>query len=73
MADGLVDRVRDPAIIVGLGVGAFRMGHPSAPWWTLAAVAGYLWFFYVSAATPSHWRESAPSPWMRTKGVFVTG
>jgi phosphatidylglycerophosphate synthase len=70
VADGLVDRLRDPAVIVGLGVGAFRMGHPSAPWWTLGAVAGYYAFFYVSGATPSHWREARSSSDIGEKHMF---
>src|SRR2546425_2941753 len=58
VVDGLVDRVRDTSVIVGLGIGAFRMGHPDAVWWTIGAAVGYLTFFYVSAASPSHWREA---------------
>jgi phosphatidylglycerophosphate synthase len=57
--DGLADRLRDTSLIVGAGVGALHL-HPSAPGalqWTIAAVVGYLGFFYVSAAAPSHWRE----------------
>jgi phosphatidylglycerophosphate synthase len=70
VADGLVDRIRDPAVIVGLGVGAYRMGHPSAAWWTLGAVAGYMWFFYVSAASPSHWREARNTADIDEKHMF---
>jgi phosphatidylglycerophosphate synthase len=57
IADGLCDRVRDTALVVGLGIGAGNAGASHALAWTLAAAVGYLWFFYVSAATPSHWRE----------------
>ena len=57
VADGLCDRLRDTAVIAGLGIGAARDGIDVALAWTLAAVIGYLLFFYVSAATPSHWRE----------------
>ena len=57
VADGLTDRLRDLAVIVGLGVGAGRQADDAALAWTLAAVAGYLAFFYVSGAFPSHWRE----------------
>jgi phosphatidylglycerophosphate synthase len=70
VADGLVDRVRDTAVIVGLGVGAFRMGHPDALQWTIGAVAGYLGFFYVSAATPSHWREARSESDIDEKHMF---
>jgi phosphatidylglycerophosphate synthase len=55
--DGLADRMRDTALIVGAGVGALNSGSPSALAWTIGAVVGYLGFFYVSAAAPSHWRE----------------
>jgi CDP-L-myo-inositol myo-inositolphosphotransferase len=57
VADGLCDRLRDTVVIIGLGVGAANGGEDAAPWWTMAALAGYLLFFYVSAAAPSHWRE----------------
>jgi CDP-L-myo-inositol myo-inositolphosphotransferase len=57
VADGLCDRLRDTAVIAGLGIGAAQDGGDAALAWTLAAVIGYLLFFYVSAATPSHWRE----------------
>jgi phosphatidylglycerophosphate synthase len=57
VADGLCDRLRDTAVIAGLGIGAAHDGSDAALAWTLAAVIGYLLFFYVSAATPSHWRE----------------
>jgi phosphatidylglycerophosphate synthase len=58
VVDGLVDRMRDVAIVTGTGVGAWRGGSGSALLWTLAAAVGYLAFFYVSAAFPSHWREA---------------
>jgi glycosyltransferase involved in cell wall biosynthesis/phosphatidylglycerophosphate synthase/uncharacterized membrane protein YbhN (UPF0104 family) len=57
VVDGLCDRLRDTALVIGLGVGAYRHGSPSALAWTIAAVAGFLAFFYVSGAAPSHWRE----------------
>jgi phosphatidylglycerophosphate synthase len=57
VADGLCDRLRDTAVIAGLGVGAWQDGSDAALAWTLAAAIGYLLFFYVSAAAPSHWRE----------------
>jgi phosphatidylglycerophosphate synthase len=57
VADGLCDRLRDTAVIAGLGIGAARDGSDAALALTLAAVIGYLLFFYVSAAAPSHWRE----------------
>lgn len=57
VADGLCDRARDTALLAGLGIGAARM-HVSGAWpWTMGALVGYLLFFYVSAAAPSHWRE----------------
>jgi phosphatidylglycerophosphate synthase len=55
--DGLADRLRDTAALVGCGVGALRTGSPAALAWTVGAIVGYLGFFYVSAAAPSHWRE----------------
>src|SRR5205085_5424286 len=58
------------AVVVGLGVGAFRMGHPAAVWWTIGAVAGYLGFFYVSAASPSHWREARSQEDVADKHMF---
>jgi phosphatidylglycerophosphate synthase len=73
VVDGLVDRVRDAAVIVGLGVGSYRMGHPAAVWWTLGAVAGYLGFFYVSAASPSHWREARSTADIDDKHMFRVG
>lgn len=57
VADGLCDRLRDTSVLVGLGVGASRAGVSAASWWTVAAIAGYLAFFYVSGAAPAHWRE----------------
>jgi phosphatidylglycerophosphate synthase len=57
VADGLCDRLRDTAVIAGAGIGAMRGGDAHALMWTLAAVAGYLAFFYVSGSAPSHWRE----------------
>ena len=57
VADGLCDRLRDTSLIVGMGVCAFRTDAPTGLMWTIAAVAMYLGFFYVSGAFPSHWRE----------------
>lgn len=57
VVDGLVDRLRETAVIVGTGIGVARQGDDAASWWTLAAVTGYLAFFYVSAGFPAHWRE----------------
>ncbi len=68
--DGLADRLRDTAVIVGCGVGALRSGSPSALAWTIAAVVGYLGFFYVSAAAPSHWREVRSEADLDEKHMF---
>ena len=57
VADGMSDRLRDTLVIIGLGIGGTELYGDGAAWWTIAAVAGYLGFFYVSAAAPSHWRE----------------
>jgi len=70
VADGLCDRLRDTALVVALGVGAARAGHAQALAWTVAAVAGYLAFFYVSAAAPSHWREIARDSDLDEKHAF---
>jgi phosphatidylglycerophosphate synthase len=70
IADGLADRLRDTALIVGAGVGLARAGDPTALAWTLAAVAGYLAFFYVSAAAPSHWREVRSEADLEEKHMF---
>jgi phosphatidylglycerophosphate synthase len=70
VADGLCDRLRDTAVIVGLGIGASRSGVDGALAWTLAAVAGYLLFFYVSAAAPSHWREIRAASDLDEKHAF---
>ena len=71
VADGLCDRLRDTAVIAGLGIGAARDGgDTTALAWTLAAVIGYLLFFYVSAATPSHWREIRRSGDVDEKHAF---
>jgi phosphatidylglycerophosphate synthase len=74
VADGLTDRVRDTAVLLGLGVGAMRSGHPDdALAWTLAAVTGYLFFFYVSGAAPSHWREVRSEADLDEKHMFRVG
>ena len=70
VADGLCDRLRDTAVIAGLGIGAARSGVDGALAWTLAAVIGYLLFFYVSAAAPSHWREIRAAADLDEKHAF---
>jgi phosphatidylglycerophosphate synthase len=73
VADGLADRLRDTAVIVGAGVGAFRHGEPGALAWTLGAAVGYLGFFYVTAAFPSHWREIRSEKDLDEKHMFRLG
>ena len=74
--DGLADRLRDTAVIVGCGVGAFKMAGASstatthALVWTIGAVVGYLGFFYVSGAAPSHWREVRTQTDLEEKHMF---
>jgi phosphatidylglycerophosphate synthase len=70
VADGLCDRLRDTAVIAGAGIGAARSGDPHALAWTLAAVAGYLAFFYVSGAAPAHWREARSQTDVEEKHTF---
>jgi phosphatidylglycerophosphate synthase len=70
VVDGLTDRLRDTALILGLGLGAYRAGSHVAAWWTITAVVGYLGFFYVSAAAPSHWREIRSSRDLDEKHMF---
>lgn len=70
VADGLADRLRDLALIVGAGVGLHRAAEPSALAWTLAAAVGYLAFFYVSGAFPSHWREARDPSELDEKHLF---
>jgi phosphatidylglycerophosphate synthase len=70
VADGLTDRLRDLAVIVGLGVGAGRHGTDAALAWTMVAAAGYLAFFYVSGAFPSHWREVRSTSDIDEKHMF---
>jgi len=57
VADGLSDRLRDTSVLAGCAVGAHALGSSGALGWGMGAIAGYLAFFYVSAATPAHWRE----------------
>lgn len=57
VVDGMSDRLRDTLVIIGLGVGGTALHGEVAAWWTVAALTGYLGFFYVSASAPSHWRE----------------
>ncbi|MDQ3778502.1 MAG: CDP-alcohol phosphatidyltransferase family protein [Actinomycetota bacterium] len=73
VADGLCDRLRDTAVILGCGIGASRAGDAHALEWTLAAIVGYLAFFYVSAAAPSHWREIASERDLDEKHSFRVG
>lgn len=56
--DVLCDRLRDTAIIAGCGIGAHRAGVGGAFEWTIAAIAAYLFFFYLSSVSPAHWREA---------------
>ena len=70
VADGLCDRLRDTAVIIGAGFGAFRADEAHALVWTIFAVAGYLAFFYVSAAAPSHWREIRSEDELEQKHAF---
>jgi len=51
-------------------VGALKSGSPSALAWTIVAVVGYLGFFYVSAAAPSHWREVRSEADLEEKHMF---
>jgi phosphatidylglycerophosphate synthase len=72
--DGLTDRVRDTAVITGCGVGAVRAGFDPGLYWTLGAVCGFLYFFYLSGMSPSHWREARNDSDVDEKHVFrVTG
>ncbi len=68
--DGLTDRVRDTAIIAGCGIGATRAGFGSGLEWTLGALCGFLYFFYVSGMSPSHWREARDRADVDEKHVF---
>lgn len=56
--DTFCDRVRDTLVIAGCGVGAARAGISGAYGWTIAALAVYLLFFYLSSISPAHWREA---------------
>ncbi len=75
VADGMCDRLRDTAVVTGLGVGALRSGYPSIPAlaWTMAALVGYLGFFYVSSAAPAHWREMRSDRDLDAKHMFRVG
>lgn len=68
VADGLCDRLRDTALLLGVA-GAARHAA-SAPAWSLGAVCAYLGFFYVSAAAPSHWREARDEHDVAEKHAF---
>ena len=70
VVDGMSDRLRDTLVIVGLGIGGSALYGDAAAWWTLAAVAGYLGFFYVSASAPSHWREVRTQADLEVKHSF---
>ena len=69
VVDGLSDRMRDTAVIAGAGLGTYRAESVPVQW-TLAAVAGYLFFFYVSGAFPSHWREIRSEDDLDDKHMF---
>ncbi|HEX2050093.1 MAG TPA: CDP-alcohol phosphatidyltransferase family protein [Actinomycetota bacterium] len=69
VVDGLSDRLRDTAVIAGAGLGVHRV-EGVALQWTLAAVSGYLFFFYVSGASPSHWREIRTEDDLDDKHMF---
>lgn len=73
VVDGLCDRLRDVAMLVGAGIGAYRTGNVVALEWTIGAVAGYLGFFYVSAAAPAHWREIRSGEDLEAKHMFRLG
>jgi phosphatidylglycerophosphate synthase len=68
--DGVTDRIRDTAILIGCGVGATRAGFDAGLGWTIAAISGFLFFFYVSGMAPSHWRESRGEDDVDEKHVF---
>jgi len=68
--DGLTDRLRDTAVIVGCGIGAHQAGLASGLEWTIGAVCGFLYFFYVSGIAPSHWRESRSEGDVDEKHMF---
>lgn len=68
VADGLCDRLRDTALLLGVA-GAARHAD-SATVWSLAAVCAYLGFFYVSAAAPAHWREARDARDVDEKHAF---
>lgn len=66
--DGLTDRLRDTALLIGCAAAARDI--PGAQAWSMAALAAYLGFFYVSAASPSHWREAEGSRDVDEKHAF---
>ena len=68
--DGLTDRLRDTALVAGCGIGAARAGFAGAAWWTVAALAGFLYFFYISGMARSHWREARNDGDVDEKHVF---
>jgi phosphatidylglycerophosphate synthase len=70
VTDGLCDRLRDTAVIIGAGVGVYTGHNPAMLGLTLAAVAGYLAFFYVSGAFPAHWREVRDDRDLSEKHLF---
>lgn len=70
VVDGLSDRFRDTAVILGAGIGVHRGGYDLALEWTIAAVVGYLLFFYISGAFPSHWREIGDENDLDDKHMF---
>lgn len=68
VADGLCDRLRDTALLLGVAGAARQSGTAMA--WSLAAVSAYLGFFYVSAAAPAHWREARDARDVDEKHAF---
>lgn len=68
VVDGLTDRLRDTALLVGCAAAARPI--PGADAWSIAAIASYLAFFYVSAASPAHWREAIDAQDVNDKHAF---
>lgn len=66
--DGLTDRLRDTALLIGCAAAAREI--PGASAWSIAALTSYLGFFYVSAASPSHWREATGPRDVNEKHAF---
>lgn len=68
VVDGLTDRLRDTMLLIGCAAAA--RGAPDADAWSLAAIAVYLGFFYVSGASPAHWREAIDARDLDDKHAF---